>query len=30
MAKVTASLFISLDGVVEVGNGDGHFPLLQR
>jgi dihydrofolate reductase len=26
MAKVTASLFISLDGVVEIGNGEWHFP----
>ena len=26
MAKLTASLFISLDGVVEVGNGEWHFP----
>ncbi len=26
MAKITASLFISLDGVVEVGNGEWHFP----
>ena len=26
MAKVSASLFISLDGVVEVGNGEWHFP----
>ena len=26
MAKLTASLFISLDGVVEVGNGECHFP----
>ncbi len=26
MAKITASLFIALDGVVEVGNGEWHFP----
>ena len=26
MAKVSASLFISLDGVVEVGTGEWHFP----
>jgi len=26
MAKITASLFISLDGVVEIGNGEWHFP----
>src|SRR5688572_14781554 len=26
MAKLSASLFISLDGVVEVGNGEWHFP----
>ena len=26
MAKLTASLFISLDGVVEVGQGEWHFP----
>ena len=26
MAKITASLFISVDGVVEIGNGEWHFP----
>ena len=26
MAKITASLFIALDGVVEIGNGEWHFP----
>jgi dihydrofolate reductase len=26
MAKITASLFMALDGVVEVGNGEWHFP----
>ena len=26
MAKISASLFISLDGVVEIGTGEWHFP----
>lgn len=26
MAKITSSMFISLDGVVEIGTGDWHFP----
>ena len=26
MAKITSSLFISLDGVVEIGTGEWHFP----
>ena len=26
MAKITSSLFIALDGVVEIGNGEWHFP----
>lgn len=26
MAKITSSLFVSLDGVVEIGTGEWHFP----